>query len=180
MAKNDLIMNHVSFNETGYMADIKDILNICLDTLSGHMHDVLCAAIAQCSEAAMVMIIEAQKNVKEISREVDNNHVSIEVGIDEGAIGGGEQGFVRVMVTLYGNHSVWARPGGVAWTKHVNTKRPNQVKTEYHLPYFEQGDHSAVMMKAFEHDIKKYVKDFLDMVYTMISSIDYSQYIQVS
>ena len=176
---NDLEMYPLSFDVAGYMAEVKDCVNIALDPLSGHMHDVICTAISQCSEAANIMILEAQKNVKEISREITNTEATIEVGVDEGAIGGGEQGFVRVMVTLHGNHSVWARPGASAWTKHVGVKRQNHVEVEYHLPFFEQGDHSDVMLKAFEHDIQKYVKQFMASLNAMLQAIDYQKYLKI-
>lgn len=177
---NDLDLASISFDVAGFMAEVKSIVNIAFDILSMHMHSVLCDAIAQCSEAAMVMIGEAQKNVRELSREITTTSATIEVGVDEGAIGGGEQGIVRVMVALHGNHSVWARPGASAWTKHVNSKRQNHVQIAYHLPFFEQGDHSDVMVKAFEHDIDKYAKDCYNRIIGMINAIDFSKYLIIS
>ncbi len=174
---SDFIPNKISFDVAGYKSEFNQCLNIALDQLSGNMHDVLCRVISQCSEAANVMIMEAQKNVREISREISNGQATIKVGVDEGSIAGGEQGYVRVMVSLYGNHEVWARVGGVAWTKHVNSKRKNQVQTEYRLPFFEQGDHSETMMLAFDRDIEKHVRDFFDTLDGLLASIDYSKYI---
>ena len=174
---SDLVLYPVRFNSAACMAEIKKCIDIAFDILSDRMKYTLMRAIEQCSEAAMVMITEAQKNVKEISREITNDHATIEVGIDEGAIAGGEQAYVRVMVTLHGNGEVWARPGAVAWTKHVNSKRKNHVQTEYRLPFFEQQDHSSLMMLAFEHDINKHIKDFFDRLMGMIDAIDFSQFL---
>ena len=174
---SDLTLFPVRFDTAGYMAEVRHCVDIGFDWLSGQMHDVLCRVISQCSEAAHIMIIEAQKNVREISREINNDTATLEVGIDEGAIAGGEQGYVRVMVTLHGNGEVWARPGAVAWTKHVNSKRQNHVQTEYRLPFFEQGDHSDTMMLSFEHDMNKHIKDFMNRLQDLLDSIDYSQYL---
>jgi len=177
---SDLTLFRVRFDKAGYMAEVKSCINIALDQLSGHMHDVMCRAISQCSEAANVMIMEAQKNVKEISREVTDSTAVIEVGIDEGAIAGGEQGYVRVMVALHGNLAggpIFTKPGQSTWKKHVAGKGPSGATVEYALPFFEQSDHSDVMMKAFEHDIAKHIKDFESIVHAMLDAIDYSRYL---
>ena len=176
MPNNDLTLYPIKFDNAGYMSEIMKCVDIAFNQLSDRMHDVLCRVISQCSLAANVMIIEAQRQVKEISRSITNDICSLEVGIDEGSIGD-EQTYVRVMVSLYGNHEVWARPGGVAWTKHVNTKRQNNVKTEYRLPFFEQSDNSDAMMKAFEHDMQKHERDFMDNLVAMIQAIDVSKYL---
>lgn len=174
---SDFIPNKISFDVAGYKSEFNQCLNIALDKLSGNMHDVLCRVISQCSEAAGIMIKVTQDNVREISREITNDYVKIEVGIDENDFAGDEQTRVRVMVTLHGNHEVWARVGGVAWTKHVNEKRKNNVQTEYRLPFFEQSDHSDTMMLAFDRDIEKHVRDFFDTLDGLLASIDYSKYI---
>ena len=177
MAMSDWTKYNIGFDSAGYMSEVKRCIDIAFNILSGKMHDVLCTVISQCSEAADVMIIETQKNVREISREITDDHATLEVGVDEGNIAGGERGYVRVMVTLHGNGEVWARPGAQAWTKHVETKRQNNVQTEYRLPFFEQSDHSELMMKSFEYDMKKHINDFLDILMQMIRSIDISNFI---
>lgn len=177
---SDLTLFPIKFDKAGYMAEVKSCINIALDQLSGHMHDVICRVIAQCSEAANVMIIEAQRNVKEISRKVTDDTAEIEVGIDEGAIAGGEQGYVRVMVVLHGNLAggpIFTKPGQSTWKKHVTGRGPSSATVEYALPFFEQPDRSEVMMKSFEHDIAKHVKDFESIVYGMLDAIDYSRYL---
>ena len=176
---SDLTIYKIYIDEAAYMAEVRECINIGFDILSAHMYEVMCTVIQQCSQASTVMKNEACKNVKEISRSINNSSATIEVGIDEGAIGGGEQGYVRVMVTLHGNGEVWARPGASAWTKDVNTKRKNNVLTEYRLPYFEQSDHSDTMMVSFEHDIEKYAKDCLERITDMIKAIDISKYLVI-
>ena len=174
---SDLTLFPVKFDVAGYMAEVRSCVNIAFDSLSGKMHDVMCRVIEQCTEAAMVMYMEAQKNVKELSRKITNEMAEIEVGIDEGAIGGGEREYIRVMVSLHGNGEVWARPHSQAWTKYVNSQHTNNVEVEYRLPYFEQSDHSDAMMKSFEHDMKKYIKEFESSLWMMLDSIDYSKYL---
>jgi len=174
---NDLTLYKIAFNEKGYLDEVKQCIDIAFDWMSGIMHDVLCNVISQCSEAANVMIITTQKQVKEISRTINDEYAELEVGIDPADVVGNEQTYVRVMVTLYGNGEVWARPGAVAWTKHVNTKRQNHVKTEYRLPFFEQKDNSKTIMVSFEHDMKKHIRDFLNRLTEMINAIDCSKYL---
>lgn len=177
---SDLVLYHARYDTAGLMAEIKDCINIAFDILSGKMHDVLCTVISQCSEAAGVMILEAQKNVREISREITNDHATIEVGIEEGAIGGGVREYIRVMVTLHGNGEVWARAHGTGWTKYVNSQHQNHVETDYRLSFFEQSDHSETMMKSFEHDMKRHTDDFMDRLTGMLNAIDYSKYLIIS
>lgn len=177
---SDFTPNKLSFDVNGFMSEFKNCVNIAIDELAGHMHDVLCTVISQCSEAANVMIIETQKNVKEISREIENDHATIEVGVDEGAIKGGEQAFVRVMVTLHGNGIIETKPGQSTWKKHVNSKGQSGAKMIYRIPELEQQDHSGLMMLSFEHDMNKHIKDFFNTLITLLDTIDYSKYVIVS
>ena len=174
---SDLILYPIAFNEAGYLNEVKQCIDIAFDWLSDKMHDVLCRVISQCSQAANIMITVTQQQVKEISRTITDDYAEIEVGVDPASVAGDEQTYVRVMVTLYGNGEVWARPGAAAWTKHVNTKRQNHVKTEYRLPFFEQADNSAKMMVSFDHDMNKHIKDFIDRLIGMLNAIDCSKYL---
>ena len=174
---NDFISYPIQFDTNGLINEISKCIDIAFDQLSMVMQKVICDVISQCSEAANVMILEAQKNVQELSRNVKGPECWLEVGIDENNIKGGEQGFVRVMVTLHGNGEVWAVPGAEAWTKHVNTKRRNNVQVKYRLDFFEQQDHSGTMMLAFEHDMNKHIKQFENSLWAMLEAIDYSKYL---
>lgn len=177
---NDFIPNHLSFDTAGFENEFRKCLNIAMDGLSADMHDVWCTVISQCSEAANVMIIEAQKNVREINREITSDHAMVEVGIDEGAIAGGEREFIMVMVTLHGNGQVWTKPGAQTWKKYVAYKGPNKITVAYHISQFDQKDHSDVMVKSFEHDMKRYIRAFERTLYGLLDSIDYDKYVKVS
>ena len=178
MEMNDLTLYPIKFDSAGAMGEIKNCISIAFDWLSNIMHDLLCRVISQCSEAAHVMILDAQKQVKELNREINDNEATIEVGIDEDSIRGDERTYVRVMVTLHGNNHIFTTPGGPTWKKHAEYKGPNNVQTIYRIPQFDQADNSGLMMKAFEHDMKKYEKDFMNTLDSLLDSIDFSKYLQ--
>ena len=176
MAGNNFVSYSLGFNTSAFQAEFTSCVNIALDWLSGKMHDELCDAIAQCTEAANVMIIDTQKQVKEISRTVSSEVAEIEVGIDEGQVPAG-QTYVRVMVTLHGNGTIFSKPGAATWKKHVTSQSMSTATTEYRIPQFDQADHSGQMMSNFNKQIEKHIKVFLNMLADLINAIDFSQFI---
>lgn len=176
MAGNDFISYSLGFNTSAFQREFNSCVNIALDWLSGKMHDELCDAISQCSEAANVMIIDTQKQVKELSRSVTSDVAEIEVGIDEGQVSAG-QTYVRVMVTLHGNGQISSKPGVATWKKHVTGQSMSTATTEYRIPQFDQADHSGKMMENFDKSMTKHIKVFMSMLADMVNAIDFSQFI---
>ena len=176
MATNDFISYSIGFDTVAFQREFASCVNIALDWLSGKMHDELCSAIAQCTEAANVMIIDTQKQVKEISRNVTASVAEIEVGVDEGQVPAG-QTYVRVMVTLHGNGTISTKPGVATWKKHVTGQSMSTATTEYRIPQFDQADHSGQMMENFDKNMEKHIKVFLNMLADLVNSIDFSQFI---
>ena len=179
MSNSDLQMYHVSFDGEALMNDIIMIIDSQFDILSKHMIEVIGDAIIDCSAASGIMKNEARKNVKEISRTITASDASIEVGVDEGAIGGGEREYIRVMVTLHGNGEVWARANGTGWTKHVNSRHQNHVSFDYRLAQFEQSDNSAAMLETYEQNIQVYSKECYDSIISLINGLDYEKYLRI-
>ena len=161
MSNSDLELYSVYFDEDAYMQEVLQIIDSQLDVLSVHMDEVICEAIAQNTESSDVMIADTLAQVKEISRSVTPNSVSIEVGIDEGDISGGIQTIIRVLVTLHGNGHIVTKPGSSTWRKDVTGPGKSNALSVYSIPQFHQGDHSGSMMRQFEQQIKPFAEDFL-------------------
>lgn len=180
MAKNDLELYSIGFDAEGYIHELHTCIDRALDWLSDVMSMEIKKVIAQCSEASSIMIDETLKHVREISRKITDGVVELEVGIDEGAISGSEQTYVRVMVTLHGNLAgglLYTKPGQSTWKKHVTGPSMSNARAVYALPQLQQFDNSGRMMENFEKEIQKYVNDFYDMLYAMVALIDYSQFL---
>lgn len=179
MSKNDLEIYSAYFDKAAYMHEVMDIINSQLDILSMHMDEVICEAIAQNTESSDVMIADTLAQVKEISRSVSPEEVSIEVGIDEGDIGGGIQTIIRVLVTLHGNGHIVTKPGGSTWKKDVTGPGESGALSVYSIPQFDQGDHSGAMMHQFDQQIKPYAQEFLQSVVALIQAIDYDKFLRI-
>ena len=175
----NLELYKIAFDETGYLNAVKEIISMCLDTLSVRMQEVMKQAIEGCSESSGVMKGATTAHVRELSRSLSDTSVEIEVGVDPGEANG-EQDYIRVMVTLFGNGEVWARANGAGWTKHVGGLHQNHALIDYRIAQFEQGDHSDAMLEQFYQIIQKDAEDFLEVVAALIAGIDISQYLIIT
>ena len=176
---NDLQIYHVYFDGKAFIADVMSIIDTLFDTLFDCMYDKICNAIAYNSEASGVMKDTTIAQVKEISRVITPQSAEIEVGIDEGDIGGGLQTIIRVLVTLHGNGEIWTNPGGLTWKKDVTGPSISTALSVYNIPQFDQDDHSAEMMEDFEKNIKTDIDDFNRALKAAIDAIDYEKYLRI-
>jgi len=179
MSKSDLEIYSVYFDEFAYIRDVLAIIDSQLDILYVHMDETICEAIAQNTEASDVMIEATLAQVREISRSVSMEEVSIEVGVDEGDISGGLQGIIRVLVTLHGNGHIVTKPGEGTWKKDVAAFGKSGALSIYSIPQFHQGDHSREMMAQFEQQIKPYAEEFVNNIIALAEAIDYEKYLRI-
>ena len=110
---------------------------------------------------ADVMKNDAKKVVREIMREVAEDHITIEAGFDEDMARSMARDFyVRVMVVIHGNQAggkLYSKPGMYTFKKHVIGYGPSTAKTRYKLPKgFNQVDVSKGIRNNVMKEIEKY------------------------
>lgn len=189
---SDFKLNKLMFDSVGCMNAIKDIINYRLDNLSVTLVRVISSEIQKNGNGSSEMKSRAIWNVKETKREVTNDHVALEVGIDLDELKNDEETFVCVSVVLHGNMkgSTWTwrdaqvmytKPGVETYGKHVRDKRvhvPAHWKPRA-LPGFAQQDVSREISENVEKQIEKHVGDYMDAVVRLINSMDWSQFLVV-
>lgn len=189
----DFIPYKLSFDTNAYMKEFESCMKIAVDQLSVRVQDLMMREIMSNGNGSGVMKATACKQVKELSRKIDNGIMELVVGIDESSLGGFEsQVFVRTAVVLHGNVTsgpLRAIPGKPAWTKNVTALRvsPN-VKTEYILPdgmmQYEMvngfGAKQKMLDNIMDQQVNHVLNDFYDTLDGLINSIDYSKYVMVS
>jgi len=189
---NDFIPNRLSFDVAGCMALIKNIYGLYLDDLSAKLVEIVQYEIMKNGNGSKIMRLSAASEVKETRREITDEMIILEAGIDLDALKGSEPIFVRVSVVLHGNQAggpLKSKPGQDTWTKHVGYKRLSPAKTVFDLPDgFNQDDVSEqieteVSKQISENaskQIDKYAKTFADNVRQALNAIDWSAFVKVS
>ena len=190
---SDFIPYKLSFDGDAYMKDFESCLKIAVDQLSIRVQDLMMREIMTNGNGSGVMKQTACKQVKELSRKIENGVMELVVGIDESSLGGfNSQVFVRTAVVLHGNVTsgpLRAIPGKQAWTKNVTALRvsPN-VKTAYILPdgmmQYDMvngfGAKRHMLDNVFDKQVNHVLKDFYETLDGLLNSIDYSKYVNVS
>lgn len=190
---SDFTPNKLSFDVKGCIAAVNDVLNYQLDKLSVALIRIISAEIQQNGNGTSEMRARAIWNVKETKREIADDHVTIEVGIDLDELKGNEEMFVNVSVVLHGNMkgSAWTwrdaqmmytKPGVVTYGKvdgHIGDKRVHVPKwyRPRALPGFAQQDVSREIEQNVEKEINTRVEDFMNSVVNAIDSMDWSLFI---
>ena len=140
--------------------------------------------------------------VKETKREVTDDHILLEVGIDTEQIKNlKEDLFVRISVVLHGNMNgmsmsssnwrysygamMYTKPGQETYGKHVTDKRVHVPEGQQPraMPGFAQGDKMADITegvsKNVDTQITKYVNQFIREVNGALNSLNWSAFIGV-
>lgn len=187
---SDFIPNRLYFNSVGCMNEIKHIIGMQLDKLSVLMIRIISTEIQKNGNGSSKMKSRAIQNVKETKREITNDHVTLEVGIDLDELKGDEELFVCVSVVLHGNMNgaawtwrdaqvMYTKPGVATYGKHVTDKRvhvPSHWKPRA-MPGFAQPDESRGMYENIDKEIEKHVDDFMNNVVNAIDHMDWSVFI---
>ena len=195
---SDLQLNHLSFNVVACMDMIKKILNTYLDQLSYYMQLIVANQIWIHGNGSQVMRIDAVSQVKETKREITDDMIELEVGIDLDEVKGkNEDLFVRVSVVLHGNMKgdswtwrdgrvMYTKPGVATYGKNVTNKRvhvPAHYKPRALPDGFAQQNVIQDIVNGVEQNvekqIEKHVNDFEDNVSRALNSINWSAFIEV-
>ena len=189
----DFIPNKLSFDYSGCMDMIKRIIDVQLDTLSLALQLIVGKQIADNGNGSGVMKLDAIANVRETKREVTNDHIKLEVGIDlEELKGKNEDLFVRVSVVLHGNMKgdswtwrdarvMYTKPGVATYGKNVTNKRvhvPEGHKPR-ELPGFAQPNVIDGIIYNTEKMINRYVDDFMRIVTHDVENMNWSAFLIV-
>ena len=140
------------------------------------------------------MRLDACANVRETKREITNNQILLEVGVDLEKMKAKEDLYVRVSVVLYGNMGgdswtwrdarvMYTKPGVATYGKNVTDKRVH-VPKEYKpraLPGFAQANAMpsivAAVSKNTDDQIQKHVNNFVDGLRGALNSMNWSAFI---
>lgn len=192
MAENDLKLNRLSFDTAAFMTLFKDICNLYLDDLSEKLKNLVMGDIWINGNGSYdVMRMTACAAVKETKREITNNHILLEVGIDMDELRSKSEAlYVRVYVVLHGNQSegpLHEKPGAATWNKHVISKRipePDKRNSDNYLPdEFNQEDVLLdIVGKVSENvqrDANKYVQIFIYGLQGSLRSLNLSSFVNV-
>ena len=194
--QKDLVLNHLSFNTGAFMDMVKKITNMYLDDLSYILMAIVITEILKNGNGSMVMRIDASSKVKETKREVTDDHITLEVGIDLDELQSNEEMFVRVSVVLYGNMKgnswtwrdaevMYTKPGQETWGKNVTNKKvhvPEHYKPRA-MPGFAQPNKYRNIAENISVNTKKeaekYVGLFVNNVNHALNSINLSAFLEV-
>ncbi len=120
----------------------------------------------------------AKAQIKEVVREVVEDYIKIDVGVDESTLSSmGEQTLIRTVVVLHGNthrnDMIKTRPGQDTWKKHVNYHDINKVsKSVYDLPQFVQDeDMGTPITENAIKQVKVYFEDAIKQMSKLVDSI---------
>lgn len=189
---SDFKPNKLSFDTAGCMAAIQKNINLRLDDLSQVLVLIVQGEIWNNGNGSRVMRFDAVAQVKETKREVTDDHILLEVGIDFDKLKSKEDLFVRVSVVLHGNMqgSYWTwrdaavmytKPGMETYGKNVTNKRvhvPKEYKPRAMLG-FAQQDVSKYISENTDVEINHHVEDFMNIVSRDIDNFDWSQFVIV-
>lgn len=190
--KNDFTPNRLSFDTTAYMDLFKYICNIYLDDLSEKLKNLVMGEIwINGNGSYKIMRLTACAAVKETKREITNDHILLEVGIDMDDLKSRSEAiYVRVYVVLHGNQSegrLHEKPGVATWNKHVLSKgipNPDNRDSDNDLPdEFNQNDVSVDIVTKTSDNVKrdadKYVKIMVDGIKRTMNGFDLSSFVKV-
>lgn len=195
---SDFKPNKLSFNVNVCLGLITQVLNAYLDDLSRQLQAIVANEIWKNGNGSSVMRLDAIMQVKETKREITNNMILLEVGIDmDGLKGKSEDLFVRASVVLHGNMKgdswtwrdarvLYTKPGIATYGKNVTDKRvhvPKEYKPRALPVEFSQqnviGDIIEGVSKNTEAQMHKRVDEFKDNVSKALNSINWSSFITV-
>ena len=176
---SDLTIYSLGFDSNAAMADIRDIIDVCLDELSVSFQEIIRREIMENGNGSGIMKAEAVKHVREMSRSFKGNIITLEVGVDESEPES-LQAKIRTSVVLHGNITggpLYTKPGQSTWKKHVVGPSESTAKTVYHLAQFEQTDVSGHILSNSMKKVKKHIAEFLAAVSEALDLLDWSEYI---
>ena len=190
---SDFIPNKLGFDANGCMNAINAAINRQLDVLSVSLINIIGYEIQTNGNGTKDMRAKAVANIKETKREITNDHILLEVGIDLDSLKGDEELFVNVSVVLHGNMngSAWTwrdaqvmytKPGVSTYGKVNNVIADKRVHVpEHYKPRamygFAQQDVSKQIEDNVEKEIDKHVEDFMNYVEKAIDNFDWSMFI---
>ena len=193
---SDFTANKLGFNSNAYMNEFNRYLDIALSRLSYSVQDVMKREIMTNGNGSKEMRETACAQVQELERKIDNNEVTLVIGIDESKLGGfSDQVFVRTMVVLHGNVAhgpLMTKPGRMTWKKDVSymsqspslnkdgsPRKPKMMPDGF--MQFEKangfGASRQMLDNIFGDQLNHIIDDFYNLLDQLVSNIDYSQFI---
>lgn len=195
---SDFIPNKLGFDTAGCTNMINKIFDSCLDELSAKLVQIVMTEIWKNGNGSKVMRLDAAMQVKETKREITNEHILLEAGIDMDKLKGTKEDlFVRVSVVLHGNMNgdswtwrdarvLYTKPGVETYGKNVTNKRvhvPDGYKRRALPISFSQqnviGDIVEGVSSNIDNQIAKYVDSFVNSVNNALKNIDWSAFLIV-
>ena len=190
--KSDFVPNKLSFDTAAFMSLFKNICNVYLDDLSKELQNLVMGEIwINGNGSYKIMRLTACAAVKETKREITNDHILLEVGIDMDDLKSRSEAiYVRVYVVLHGNQSegrLHEKPGVATWNKHVLSKGvpdPDNRDSDNYLPdkFNKEDVFVDIVGKTSENvqnDANRYVKIFLDGITNSMKNINLSAFVKV-
>ena len=194
---SDFIPNKIEFDTNAYMKEFSGYLDIALNRLSYSVQDIMKREIMTNGNGSKEMRATACAQVQELEREINNNAVTLVIGIDESKLGGfSDQVFVRTMVVLHGNVAygpLMTKPGQMTWKKDVSymsmsppTNKDGSPRKPRMMPdsfmQFEKvngfGASRHMLDNIFGKQLNHIIDDFYNLLDQLIGNIDYSRFIK--
>ena len=167
--------NKISINTAGATTAILKAAEAYMNQTSDKLIEIMKIQIDTNGNGSKIMRSDAIRAVREISREVAEDHITIEAGFDEAmAASMAKDFYVRTMVVIHGNQAggpIHTKPGQSTWKKHVIGYGMSGAKSVYDIPQFNQNDVSKKIVDNTMKEVKKYFKEMLDALCKIIPGI---------
>ena len=190
----DLVLKQLSFDGDACMELIRRIIDVHLDELSYYVKAIVIREVYNNGNGSKGMRIDACAQVKETKREIMDDHIRLEVGIDLEKLRSQEDLFVRVSVVLHGNLAsgpLLTKPGQDTWKKYVTHKGLSTAKTVWMLPGEGKPGHQGFVQidvvgdiingvsENAEKELKHYVGAFATVIGHDIQKMNWSAFLNV-
>ena len=193
---SDFTPNKLVFDTNGCVDMIKNIYNSDLDDLSNKLAQIVIKQIWDNGNGSIVMRLDACANVRETKREITDDRILLEVGIDMEKIRSTKEDlYVRICVVLHGNmmgdswtwrdaRTMYTKPGEETYGKNVTNKRvhvppdqkPRPLPAGFAQPNAMTSIVEGVSQNA-EKEVQKHVDNFVNNINKALNSLNWSAFI---
>lgn len=188
MAMSDFTRTPIGYDANGFNRAFEAIIQAKTNQLSDKIIELFKQQIDINGNGSSIMKDDAKRAVREISNQIENGLLTLEVGIDEDyARSVSTQFYIRTMVVIEGNlklggGKLYTKPGQDTWKKHVNYHSVNKRShTVYRLKGFEQKSKSGKILKGVLDNVfkgaDKYISSWLRDLNDVLSANFFAMFV---
>ena len=181
---NDFIRKPLSFDSAAFMRNFTKFCEGAMEACAEKLVEIVKHEIMRIGNGDIdKMRPDAARQVKEVLREVTNDHITFGVGVDADQLQSiSEELYVRVMVVIFGNQGggrLRTKPGQDTFKKYVTAKGPSSALESYDLPdEFNQFNKRDYIASNSIKQIARYFKDMINAINVWIDGNFFGGYIR--